>query len=125
MKKLIALLLAALMLLSVCACGSSEPEAPRDPYDELIGKWEWNVTNDTWVAHEFRSGGTCIVTSYGSSDKDIFTAKIEDGLLKIGYPDLDMWMEYEYRISNDTLYLWLLDESGHRKNSEMPFQRAN
>lgn len=69
MKKILALLLALMMALSLCACGKDKAEAPEKSKTEIVG----NALNGTvWGESNEIDGATLIFTHnfYASADSD-------------------------------------------------------
>ncbi len=62
MKKILVLILAAVLLLSLAACGGAAPSEPADPSKVAIGKWELKMTMPDGVKSEqyleFNEDGT-------------------------------------------------------------------
>lgn len=70
MKKLLAMLLAAAILLSLCACGSSEKEAEAHPEENRTPDVQENVQATTTSGEKIYEPGETIVTADGMVERD-------------------------------------------------------
>ena len=112
-KKLLCLALCACSILTLCSCVNRNVEkdsyiidgtwiAERE-FDGETYKEEWSFDYDNInFTHSTRRG-----QGYNSEDKFNFDTKLEDGkhILKIDYDRLDAFVEWEYKVEDNTLYL--------------------
>ena len=122
MKKYIALVLALMMCLSLCACGTTSSENALDVKDAVIGTWKCyyeltedsppvNKAGDTYSQTiELYKGGTGKIYWYNETRNHdginfSLTWEIEDGVVNIAYGvfGIDSYEGLEYNFETDTL----------------------
>lgn len=102
MKRLVALLLALVMCLSLCACGggSSSKDFESTAEDEIIGKWVYNTGITTWN-FVFNEDMTCSYWA-GTREPSNSTYTMENGELVIKGLKWDLFYEF----ANGKIRFW-------------------
>ena len=103
MKKLSALILVILILVTFAGCGekTGEKEPQYTAEQAIIGKWIYHTGFTTWN-FVFNADGTCSYWS-GINESDYSTYTMTDGNLRV--EDLEDW-EFYYTFENDILNLY-------------------
>lgn len=112
-NKLVCLILCVCSILALCSCTNRNVE--KDSYN-IDGTWiaekefDGEIYNEEWsfdydninFTHSTRRG-----QGYNSEDKFNFETRLEDGkhIIKIDYDRLDAFVEWEYKVEDNTLYL--------------------
>lgn len=102
MKKLIALLLAAVLLVSLCACSDSGTDKEKDDGKKetvtIVGTWEYSAMSAAYVFNEDGTGAY----RFGETEMP-FTYEDDGTTLKILYENSTSPNEFKYTIKGNTL----------------------
>lgn len=117
MKKILSLLLAFAVCVSLCACGGSEAQIDSDesspaddltPEEAIVGKWYYNTGITVWN-FVFNEDGSCRYWS-GNKESNHSTYSLRDNVLTIEGLD---W-ELAYALSDGEFEWYLTHEDGDK-----------
>ncbi|MBQ2861777.1 MAG: hypothetical protein IJE83_03200 [Oscillospiraceae bacterium] len=116
MKKILALILTFVMLVSFCGCGPDKKEPQYTEDQAIVGKWIYYTGFTTWN-FVFNADGTCSYWS-GINESKNSTYTMADGNLYV--EALEEW-EFYYTFENNILNLYhTMEEDDDWKFSHVP-----
>ena len=102
MKKIIALLMAVILAVSLCACGSTNTS---DVEAQLKGKWQMEASETVKAVYSFYDGSvSCQTTAMGITlDPNEGTYDITDSQIIITWTSGGKIVEFDYTLTDDGL----------------------